>query len=177
VRLVGGRSRFVNLEASESRTVSAPIAANLALRKSRRFEPPSYGTGGDAYFFGNGQLRMPLPTELDHQLIALIALLSAAQAACLDQRQSLGRWLALTRSALGVNGFTQCRSGFQLQPLDITFQRFAQITHQMITIRDLFRRGGTLVRAVGVQSTAIAGDDLDLPVLAQPRGETVSGSF
>ena len=119
-----GRSLKVAFKsARESRSVSAPIAANLALGKPRCFEPPCDGTGRDPYLFGDGQLRVTLPAELDYQLISLIALLSAALAACFDQRQFLGL-LDLARIAFGIN---ELRSRFQLQLLDITLQRFAQI--------------------------------------------------
>jgi hypothetical protein len=52
------------------------------------------------------------------------------------------------------------------------FYRFAEVIHQMKTIDDLHRVGGSLADAIRIQGAAIATDDGDRRMLGQPGRDT-----
>src|SRR5712671_5188490 len=118
----------------------------------------------------DGVVSVTAATQIDHGLKSPKPGLAASLAARFDQGRLEGARL------LGAPGDAPLDSSVDLQSLDVALERLGEIAHQVVPVRDLPRDGGALPRAVGVETTAIPTNDLDVALPAQPRGEPASRS-
>ena len=148
----------------------SPITANLPLRKAAGVSPSRHRAGRDPDLFRNRIVTVTATPQIDHRLKPLKPGLAAALAARFNQGRPKGARL------VGAPDDATLGSSLDLQSLYVALERFGEVAHQVVPVRDLLRGGGALPRAVRIETPAIPTDDLDVALPAQPRGEPASRS-
>jgi hypothetical protein len=153
---VSARQGWLQSELStleEEGLIPSPVASDPSLGKHWRVQPARNCLWVDADLLRDLQLDLTLTVQCMHFHVSLVASLPASLPPRFNQR----------RSPIGVFrgfAFDQLLSSIYLQVLNIAFHSLAQIGYQMITIRDLNRRGRTLSSTIRVQGGPIARDHL-----------------
>jgi hypothetical protein len=145
-----------------------PITADLTFREGPRMQPPRNGVCPESNSRRDRELGQPLTLGSHDSQVALISGRPASAPTGLFPVHPLD----LRSLAAG------CRRSFprglSLQPLDIAFDGFGEVAHQVEPIDHVHGVRGAVIAAIGEEGRPIPRDDLCPWVSFEPGGQALS---